>query len=293
MMYEEEIGLMNLVNKEVAHNKWGEGLVIEHDGAIIGIKFSEATKKFVYPEAFEKHLVLCDKEDAAQFAEMISQKQEARQQKIDEENTIREEAQKKEHLRLQYERLALNHKLHQESQLVFWADDEERQTAFEEWNIFTGAMKSGQNKGKPNKAVRLHQNSAVVITARTGKLEKDRRVLGIYMAQEDFIGKLAEDGRVPAHKVYRLQLTEEESEQLYFWNYYKNHKSPEKISWNTGKYRYFENIWAAQILRDIYALKKTEVEKAEVKRFIDYFCKVNQLTFANIPAREGVLTTQA
>ena len=282
---------MDLINKEVTHAKWGVGTITAHEDTIVSIRFDAVNKKFVYPDAFEQHLTMKNDKDAAYFNSMMAAKEAVHQQKVQEQQTLREEAQKKEKLRLQYERLATNHKLHPQSQLVFWCDEEEKTAVLRDWVLFSGAMKSGQNKGKPNKAVRLHQNSAVVVTARDAKQpEKDRRILGLYMVKEGYIGKLADDGFVPAHAMYRIRLTEEESSKLYFWHYYTNHKTPEKMAWSTGKYRYFDNEWTAQILRDIYALKTTKAEKEEVIAFLQYFCKNNQLMVNNIAPRNGVLT---
>lgn len=283
---------MDLLNKKVTHMKWGTGTITAQDDAIVSIQFEEVAKKFVYPDAFELHLTIENEQDAAKFSEMIVEKEERQQQKLLEQQQHREQAQKKEQKRLQYERLATNHKLHPQSQLVFWCDEEEKQSVFKDWTLFSGAMKSGQNKGKPNKAVRLHQNSAVIITARAPKTaEQDRRILGLYMVKEGFYGKLGDDGFIPAHSEFRIQLSEQESAQLYFWNYYMNDKTPNKMAWSTGKYRYFLNEWTAQILRDIYSLKTNPQEKAEVKLFLQHFCKVNQISINNISPRSGVLAS--
>ena len=68
-----------------------------------------------------------------------------------------------------------NHKLHPASQMVFWCDTEEQNTSFSEWKVFSGVIKSGKNKGMPNKPIRLHQNSAVLLTAIDSRMpEKDR-----------------------------------------------------------------------------------------------------------------------
>lgn len=283
---------MDLLNKQVTHAKWGTGTITAQDDAIVSIQFDEVAKKFVYPDAFEMHLTIQNEEDAAEFSAMIVEKEERQQQKLLEQQQHREQAQKKEQKRLQYERLATNHKLHPQSQLVFWCDEEEKQSVFKEWTLFSGAMKSGQNKGKPNKAVRLHQNSAVIITARAPKTsEQDRRILGLYMVKEGFYGKLGDDGFIPAHSQFRIQLSEQESAQLYFWNYYMNEKTPNKMAWSTGKYRYFLNEWTAQILRDIYNVKTNAQEKADVKEFLQHFCKMNQISINNIAPRSGVLAS--
>lgn len=183
-----------------------------------------------------------------------------------------------------------NHKLHPESQMVFWCDTEEKNSSFSEWEVFSGVLKSGNNKGKPNKPSRLHQNSAVLLTAiDSGMPEKDRRILGVYMVNEDFIGKLCIDGNIPAHSKYRIQLTEQESDQLLFWKYYINEKFPEKMTWNTGKYRYFKNLWMAQILLDIVSLKSDPNERELAQQFFKHFCKMNQITAQELPKPNGAL----
>ena len=76
--------------------------------------------------------------------------------------------------------------------------------------MFTGVCKSGANKGKPNRLARLYPNSACVITQRERDLpEQTRRVVGVFMVAEDFVGKLCDDGYIPAHSHYRIRLSEE------------------------------------------------------------------------------------
>lgn len=183
-----------------------------------------------------------------------------------------------------------NFKLHPESQLVFWCDTEEQQTAFSDWKVFSGLTKSGVNKGKPVKPIRLHLNSAVLLTAvDENSPEKERRILGVYMVEENFIGKLSEDGYIPAHSKYRIQLTEQEAEQMLFWNYYVNEKFTHKMTWNTGKHRYFDNVWMAQILRDIVSLKTDPQEKELAQQFFTHFCKMNEITAQELPQPNGAL----
>ncbi|UZM97905.1 hypothetical protein OL548_23650 [Lysinibacillus sp. MHQ-1] len=144
---------------------------------------------------------------------------------------------------------------------------------FQSGKFFSGILKSGNNIGKPNKPSRLHPNSAVVLTAIDPKMpEKDRRILGVYMVKEDFVGKICEDGYIPAHSLYRIQLTEQESNQLLFLEILYKRKNPlKKIIWKTGKYRYFENLWMAQILLDIVSLKSDSNERELAQQFFKHF----------------------
>lgn len=282
--------IMNLINKKVTHKLFGEGNIVKLNEVSIEINFASENKKFIYPDVFEKHLELHDSGDAKLIEQMIQLKEKQlkeKELKAEEERTLYLKQQK---LRSEYERLTNNHKLHSESQMVYWCDEEEQQSALAEWNVSTGIIKSGNHKGKPNKAVRLHRNSAVLLTARgSGVSEKERRILGVYMVDEEFIGKLSDDGNIPAHSKYKIQLTEQESEQLLFWNYYTNKKSPEKVSWSTGKYRYFDNVWMAQILVDIFSLKQDSVEKVLVHQFLNHFCKMNQISVEELEKPNGAL----
>ena len=282
---------MNLINKKVTHKLFGLGSIVKHNDSIIEIHFTSENKSFVFPDAFGKHLTLHDKSDAESLEEMILEKemkQKEEERKKEEEKKLQR---KKLVLRWEHEKLMKHHKLHPESQLAFWCNAEERKSSLSEWKVFSGAIKNGTNKGKPSKPSRLHQNSAVLLTTRdSGMAEKDRRILGVYMVNEDFIGKLCEDGNIPAHSKYRLQLTEQESDQLLFWTYYVNAKSPEKVAWNTGKHRYFDNLWLAQILLDIISVKSDPEERELADQFFKYFCKMNQITIQELPKPNGVLT---
>ena len=281
---------MNLINKKVTHKRFGMGSIVKHNDSSIEINFATENKMFVFPDVFGKHLTLHDQSVAHSFEKILQEKEmERKEEELKKEEEKRLQRKNLE-LRLGHEKLMKNHKLHPESQMVFWCDTEEQNSSFSEWKVFSGVIKSGNNKGKPNKPIRLHQNSAVLLTAVDSSMpEKDRRILGVYMVNEDFIGKLCEDGYIPAHSKYRLQLTEQESDQMLFWKYYVNEKFPQKMTWNTGKYRYFDNSWMAQILLDIVSLKSDPEERELAQQFFEHFCKMNQITDQDLPKPNGAL----
>ena len=281
---------MNLINKKVTHKRFGMGSIVEYNDSSIEIHFGSENKKFVFPDVFGKHLKLHDKSVANSLEKIILKKEMERKEEEWKKEEEKKLQQKNLELRLEHEKLMKNHKLHPESQMVFWCDTEEQNSAFSDWKVFSGEIKSGNNKGKPNKPIRLHQNSAVLLTTIDSSLpEKERRILGVYMVNEDFIGKLCEDGYIPAHTKYRLQLTEQESDQMLFWKYYVNEKFPHKMTWNTGKYRYFDNLWTAQILLDIVSLRSDPMEKEQAQQFFEHFCKMNQITDQELPKPNGAL----
>ncbi|WP_019243446.1 MULTISPECIES: hypothetical protein [Bacillus] len=281
---------MNLINKKVTHKRFGIGNIVKHNDSRIEIHFASENKKFIFPDVFSEHLKLHDKSDAKSLEEILQKKENEQKEEEWKKEEEKKLQRKKLELRLEHEKLMKHHKLHPESQMVFWCDTEEQNSSFSEWKVFSGVIKSGNNKGKPNKPVRLYQNSAVLLTARDSSMpEKDRRILGVYMVNEGFVGKLSEDGYIPAHSKYRLQLTEQESDQLLFWEYYVNEKSPEKVTWNTGKYRYFDNSWMAQILLVIISLKSDPKERELAQQFFEHFCKMNRITEQELPEPNGAL----
>jgi hypothetical protein len=277
---------VNLINEEITHKVFGEGKIVDHDDSVITIDFTKGVKKFVYPDALGKFITLNDRSTASSLKKIFLERE------MEEKALERKRVEEKERLLLEQKRREKlkNLKIHDTSQIVFWLDEEEQQNVFTDWQVFTGYLQSGKNKGQPNRAARLRPNSAVLLTSReTEQLETERRILGLYMVSETFSGSFNEDGIIPAHGEFKIELTDEEAEKMLFWNYYINTNYPHRTSWNSGKYRYFDNIWTAQILKDIIALKTDEEEIKKAKNFLEYFCEINALDIDNIPEANGAL----
>ncbi len=277
---------MNLINEEITHKVFGEGNIVDHEESIITIDFNEEIKKFVYPDAFRKYITLNDQNTAKAFKEVFlirEQKEEALELKREEEKEQQAlEQQRKEKLK--------NHRIHESSQIVFWLDEEEQQNVFVDWQVSTGKVQSGKNEGQPNRAARLSANSAGLLTARRAdQPETDRMILGLYMVNETFSDNLSDVGMVPSHAEFRIEFSDQEREQMLFWNYYIDKNYPQRTSWNSGKFRYFDNVSMAQILKDIIALKTDKEQIEEAENFLEYFCEMNALDMDNIPEACGAL----
>ena len=279
---------MDLVNKQVTHKSFGKGSVVEYNDSYVAVNFSFGNKEFIFPDAFGKYLTLTDQRTASLVRKKI-QKRKEEKLKLKKLKALQCEKQKN----LLEDRLVRNRitkKIHPSSQAVFWCKAQDQDSVFKEWKIFTGVIKSGEKKGQPNRLVRINQNSACLLTARDPDMqEKGRYILGAYMVNEAFIGKLCEDGYIPAHSEFRLRLSEDESKKMLFWNYYVNKRYPHKMTWNTGRNRYFDNIWMAQILYDIVSLRKKPQERECAQRFLEYFCHMNRIKEEELPKPNGAL----
>ncbi|MFS0575672.1 malate synthase [Sporosarcina sp. 179-K 3D1 HS] len=277
---------MNLINEEITHKVFGEGNIVDHEGSIITIDFNEDIKKFVYPDAFGKFITLNDRNTAKSLKKILLKKE------MEEEELDRQRAEKIERQVLEQQRRERlkNHKIHESSQLVFWLDEEEQQNVFTDWQVSTGMIQSGKNKGQPNRVARLGPNSAVLLTAReSDQPETERRILGLYLVEETYSGNLGDNGMIPSHAEFRIELTEQEAEKMLFWNYYINQNYPHRTTWNSGKHRYFDNVWTAQILQDIIALQTDDEHIKKSKNLLEYFCQMNAIDMDNIPEASGAL----
>ncbi len=279
---------INLINEEITHKVFGVGNIVDvdHDGSVITIDFNDYSKKFIFPDAFEKFIKLNDRNTAKSLQKIIAReemKKEALERELEELKVQQAlEQQRREKLK--------NLKIHESSQVVFSLDEDEQQHVFTDWQISPGTIQNGKNKGQPNRIARLLSNSACLLTARgSDQPETERRILGLYLVNESFFDDPNEDQLVPAHTEFRLKFTDQEVESMLFWNYYINKNYPQRMTWNSGKYRYFDNIWTAQILKDILALRTDEEEIQEVNNFLTYFCEINLIDMNNIPEAQGAL----
>ena len=280
---------MSLINQKVTHDVYGQGIITNLNDSYIEISFSSqptGVKKFIFPDALGIHL----KPVEQKTTDLISKiKQQGRKR----EQAEKELRHKKLQLRLKQEqraRQAIARRVHPASQSVFWCTPEEESRIFINWEISTGTIQSGSRKGQPRNLARLDQNSACLLTAREpDEPEAARRILGLFMINQLSNLKGNRDGYIRAHSRYRLQLPEQVTEKILFWNYYINEKSPDKISWNTGRQRYFDNILIAQILRDILALTDEPLGQKRTRDFFEHFCKMNNFTTDEIAKPNGAL----
>ena len=277
---------MNLINKEITHKVFGNGNIVEQNDSVITVNFNDGIKKFVYPDAFETFISLNDQDTAKNLQKIIAEKEIERQAL---EKKLKEEIEQQV-LEQQRRDKIKNLKIHESSQIVLWLDEEEQQVVFNDWQVSSGKVQNGANQGQPNKVARLRPNSACLLTARdSDQPETERRILGLYMVTESFVGDELNDGMIPAHAEFRIKLSEQEAATMYFWNYYVNKNFPHRMTWNSGKFRYFDNVWTAQILKDIIASSSDKENIEQAERFLEYFCEMNQLDINNIPDKSGAL----
>jgi len=277
---------VNLLNKKVKHLSFGIGTIIDQGDSYIEVSFSDDNKKFIYPDAFDKFLKLEDEALQGIIDEQINAERKAERARL-----LETEAKLQAERRIrQAQSGSAGDETQNSRQVVFWCEPDEKAEIFTNWTVHTGTIKSGARKGQPNKLVRLNKHSACLLTERhADQEEKERAIIGLFMVDEDFSGRTCDDGYIPAHEKYRIKLSDEEVKQMQFWKYYRNPRSPENITWNTGRSRYFENLVMAQILRDLVALRAGTDQHELTEEFFKYFCHLNLINEDDIPENNGAL----
>lgn len=257
---------MQLVGQPIRHKVFGPGVVTAREENILTVDFSAGEKRFLYPDSFSGFLSLQDgalQSEIQKLLKVKEEKQRAVQRKLDAEK------ERRDYLR--------SLKLTPNSQAVFSLKESELPAAFADWSVFTGVYLSGYSKGKPRTLDRLAPNSLCLLTCcKNELLEQERRIVGAFMVQEDFIGAECTDGVIKAHEQYRIRLTPQN--RLLLWPYLQ--ETPPTKRWGSVSFRYFSNITAAKILFDIAESFSGSAEHENAVRFYEHFCKINRLHLA-------------
>lgn len=73
---------MNLLQQQVAHPQFGDGIVIGQTEQMLTVQFGEIQKAFLFPSAFEQFLSLTDPEQAQQMRRFLQVQKELEQGKL-------------------------------------------------------------------------------------------------------------------------------------------------------------------------------------------------------------------
>lgn len=255
---------MDLMNRTVRHELFGEGTIVQWDDAVVSVQFGSTEKKFVFPDAFREHLILTDKTSMQYVNKILS--------KADREVQLKRE---RDSYEAEKRKVLQSLPMHEKSQAVFGLVENRMQDVLDSWSVFAGNYCSGHNRGKPRVPSRIYPNSACLLTE-CGKEdgEEDRTIRGIFMVKEDFIGPDCSDGMIPAHEKYRIILSEDERRQFRFWDYFDR---PGNKKWGLVEIKYVSNLIMACILSDILSVKHSADQLQLREEFFQYFCKLNKI----------------
>ena len=254
---------MQLIGQPIKHVTFGKGVVTDWNGNVITVCFSAGEKKFIYPDAFSHFLILKNADAQKKVQHLLDTREEKRETAL----KAYQEQQEKKHM-------LENLKISPQSQAVFHIEAAEHEAVFSAWTVSTGCYLSGYSKGEPRIPERLQPNSMCLLTELPeGCSEAERRIVGAFMVEDDFIGSRCTDGVIQAHPAHRIQLPPER--RPLFWSYVA--KEPEKQRWGKMAFKYMSNRTGEQILFDCKETALTADEKSRAEHFYRYYCKLNRL----------------
>ena len=259
---------MQLIGQAIRHDTFGKGIVTDWDEKVLTVCFPVGDKKFIYPDAFAHHLTL--KNSAAQ--QKIQSLLDAQAAKKEAAHQALQKRQERKHFLAEL-------KISPNAQAAFHLTGEQETALFSQWTVSTGTYLSGYSKGEPRVPDRLKPNSMCLLTRRDpGTPERSRRIIGLFMVEELFLGSQCRDGVVKAHPLHRLVLPA--GEQPLFWPYFT--QDPARQRWGNTALKYFSNQTGEAILLDLLERGGSPERQALLRRFYQYFCTLNRL-----PPREA------
>lgn len=243
---------MSIIGKSVMHITFGEGVIVNQDNNKIEIDFGSFVKSFLYPVAFEKFIRMMDTKTERLINKEIEQLKEVR--KLEE----------------QEKKMLLHRVVTKGAHGVFDLNEDELNQFQSSGEINTGRGKTrNTNCMIPQK---INMDSACILTMKEkARRESERKIVGICMTGEDFIGERSTNGIIPTHEKYRLMLPEDEP--IYFWHVFPEEKR--KDNWGSRKLRYVSTAIVEAILSRMFVMIEEEELKTELIAFEEYFNEKN------------------
>lgn len=253
---------MDIVGQPIQHQAFGPGIVTSLTGKTVTVRFQDGEKKFIYPDAFSRFLVLKN----------AKLQKNVRAQIEDRENAIREKRRSEQEEYNRRQKL-LNFKIEPNSHVILNIPPEQTAQAIDTHTASTGKYLSGYSKGRPRIAERLKPNSACLLTeCPKGTPEKGRRITGAFMAGESFFGADASDGLIKGHPQYFLSVPKDVSIPL--WKYAGRTAPPR---WGNTVFRYCSGDTMNLMLSKLVKLLENTDQAEPTAEFYRYFCRINRL----------------
>ena len=163
-----------------------------------------------------------------------------------------------------------------------------------EWRALAGVVRSGVRKDEPMKLQQVQNNSLCILTTRDpDSSETDRYIFAIFLVDETYEGDNREEGYVSTRSKFKIKLSPDEAHKMLFWNYHTNDNQSDVAAWSSGLHRYFDDVEAVQILRDVADLKTGTADEALAKEFLSHFITINGADVDSVPTNNGAIVRAA
>lgn len=253
---------MDLYGQTIQHKKFGRGVVTAFNDNTVTVRFKEGEKRFLYPDAFRRHLSF----ECAKMQQTVATRIEKEDAEI--QRRLQRESEEQQRLwRLQNFTVTAN------SHAVWNLPPEKADALCKKRIVTTGKYLTGCSKGKTRTAERLKPNSACLLTVRRqGEPEEKREILGAFMVREDYFGAEARDDRIQSHPEHYLMLSK--GEIMRFWENMGRGTIPR---WGNTVFKYCSGAAMNRILSRMVQAQEQETQRTSAFAFYRYFCRLNHL----------------
>lgn len=257
-----------LIGQAVSHRTFGKGVIQSQTPSVVSVLFAAGEKRFSYPDAFQEHLTLRDtalQQELSAFSAHLEQKKQA-------QNLTSCEG-KLQLLRLQRRPVPAN------AQAVFHCTPAQWNDAFAQGQISAGCYISGYSKGRPRVPNRVCPSSALLLTELpAGGKEADRRIAGLALAAEDYLGEFAYDGMIFLHPEHRLLLPVEA--RIRFWDFFAPEERPSR--WGSVPFKYFDTSLTIRVLLALKPILQNTPHAAALHSLQEAFYRQSRLPLEEV-----------
>ena len=155
-----------------------------------------------------------------------------------------------------------------------------------EYKIFAGLNHDGTPRGW-----RLDNDRLVILTTiKPGNSEIDRVIFGAFLIKQSYDKDGDKEAYAISYPDCRLSLTEEEAEELKYWDYAPGEGKDHIIQWKEQLFRYQSDETCAIILRDLVKIIKKRNDPAQseyAEAFYNKFLEKIHKEDSDIPSPSG------
>lgn len=138
---------------------------------------------------------------------------------------------------------------------------------------------------------RLNDNRLVVLTTiKPGCAEVDRVIFGIMLVDKSYPKDGDKEAYATTYPDCRLSLTEEEAEEMKYWDYSKGDKGNRPIQWTERLWRCQPDSVCARILKDmvdVIAKRNNKEQLDYAQKFLNKFLEMIKMDEDEIPEKDG------
>ena len=157
-----------------------------------------------------------------------------------------------------------------------------------DYKIYAGRDDDGTVRGWSLDNDRL----VILTTVKPGYTEEERVIFGVFLINKSF-DKDEEEAYATSYPSCRLSLSEEEAEQMKYWDYAPGEGTNNLIQWKEGLLRYQSDIMCATVLKDIVGIISRRNDNAQTVRanaFLNLFLKKINVKIDDVPTKSGAKT---